>query len=405
MNDPEVTPLKLNTREILEDDSKTVEKALKVINDTDEYVSEQFGVTGAERTKLTDEALVYGAEEATHAADQDGMRTNMEVADIIGQVETVIVEGALEGVGVKNTTGENPIMDLEKDGLNNEVTLAIKELLTEDAKLPSGESIVGVAVEVINASEKDSIEALTSAIKQFVEQFQDVSVKQKQVAVADLYSAIDAVYDAKYKGKSVPIIFSKSEGYAFNYDGVIRIPLDKLEKQTPNEAVFSIFHEYRHAMQPSLGILSSSSGLSSFLKLKHDMFPEEIDATKFAFENMDRFGIDKTKIGSYKEWSKAIRVVETIELVKQNYNPEIANKILNIYELLDEYATQTNRSYDALDGIKGQFYKIQYKVRFRSNITSARSKLIEFEKVAKTSDDKFLLKVVSDIRTDWPQYL
>lgn len=273
-----------------------------------------------------------------------------------------------------------------------------------EIKLPSYESVIKMETEAMADNHNDPKEIMMSAKNLFVEQFQNASIEQKQDAITQFYNAFDAVYEVRYRGAPVPIRFSESGGYVFNQDGFIRIPLDALDKQTPDKAVYSILHEYRHAMQPSLNFKSSGMGLPSFTKLSHDMRSEEIDATKFAFTNMDILGLDKTKIDRYDDWQKAIRITDAFDLLRQNYNQETADNMLDIYNLLDEYTLQTTRSDFMLDGIRGKFNKIRAKIGFRSNITTAKVKFAELEKVAESTNDNSLLKIVSEARTDWSQF-
>lgn len=284
----------------------------------------------------------------------------------------------------------------------------VKEIpnLTEEAelKLPSDEVVIKMEAETLTIEHDDSEEIMMSAKKIFVEKFENAPVEEKKAAIVQFYNALDAVYEVKYRGASVPIVFSKGGNYAFNHDGFIRIPLDILEKQTSDKAVFSILHEYRHAMQSSFNVHSSGMGLEAFTRLSHDMRVEEIDATKFAFTNMDKLGFDKTKNERYSDWQKAIRITDTFDLLKLNYSQETFENMLSIYKLLDEYTFQTNRSDLMSDNIKGKFNKIRAKIKFKSNITIAKEKFTELEKKAKLTNDKFLLNVVSEIRTDWSQF-
>jgi hypothetical protein len=128
---------------------ETVEAALKTIGETEQFVAEKTGATGAELTELVDNALVFVAEETIRAADEDSVRTDAESADIEGAIEPVVVEGALEETGVKVTSGENPILELENNGSSQELVVAIGKLHAEDAKLSSGESVAELAVGVI----------------------------------------------------------------------------------------------------------------------------------------------------------------------------------------------------------------------------------------------------------------
>jgi hypothetical protein len=284
---------------------------------------------------------------------------------------------------------------------SKEITNLDKEV---EIKLPSDESVSKMETENMIDNHDNPKEIMMGAKKIFVEEFENASIEQKQTAITQFYSALDAVYGIRYRGAPVSIIFSESGGYVFNQDGFIRIPLDTLDKQTPDGAVYSVLHEYRHAMQPSLNVKSSGMGLPTFTRLSHDMLTEEIDATKFAFANMDSLDLDKTKIDHYNDWQKAIRITDAFDLLKQNYNQETADNMLDIYKLLDEYTLQTTRSDLMSDGIRGKFDKIQTKIRFRSNITTAKAKFTELEKIAKSTNDSSLLKVVSEVRTDWPQF-
>ncbi|MDD4785368.1 MAG: hypothetical protein PHH12_02830, partial [Candidatus Shapirobacteria bacterium] len=130
----------------------------------------------------------------------------------------------------------------------------------------------------------------------------------------------------------------------------------------------------------------------------------KINATRFSFAIMDNLNLNKTKIDRYDDWQKAIRIIDTFDLLKVNYNQAIADNTLGIYKLLDEYVFQTTRNDLTSDGIGEKFRKIKTKIDFRSNIAMAKTKFTELKKIASLSDDSFLTKVVSDIRTDWPQF-
>lgn len=300
-------------------------------------------------------------------------------------------------------TTEKIIKVADQDDLRSDEKI-INSVEETEVKLPSDESIVKMEPETIITNDDNPKELMMNAKKIFVEKFENASVEEKQAAVTQFYNAIDNAYKVTYRGKSVPIVFSKDEGYAFNHDGFIRIPLNILEKQSPEKAAYSILHEYRHAMQPSLNVYSSGMGLGDFNKLSHDMRVEEVDAAKFAFENMDSLGLDKTKIDRYNDWQMAISLTDTFNLLKLNYNQETAENVLGIYKLLDEYTLQTTRSDKMSDDIRGKFNKIRAKIEFRSNKKDAKAKLAELEKIAKLNNDRFLLNVVSEVRKDWPQF-
>ena len=54
-----------------------------------EKIAEYLGLSGKELTKAADEALVTSAQETIAAADEDGVRTEQEIANIKEAVETV----------------------------------------------------------------------------------------------------------------------------------------------------------------------------------------------------------------------------------------------------------------------------------------------------------------------------
>lgn len=271
-----------------------------------------------------------------------------------------------------------------------------------EVKLPSSGNVEESGAEIVIGNHNDSNEIMRTAKNMFVEQFKDASVERKQVVMTKFYEALNSVYKVTYRGEPVPIIFTKKGGYAYNHDGFIRIPLNILEKQTTENAVYSILHEYRHAMQPSLGMCSL--GLPSLTVLDHNLRFVEIDATKFAFENMDNLGLDKTKIDDYDDCQKAIQITDTVNLLRQNYGEETADNVSDIYRLLDMYVFQTTRPDVIKSGIKGKLFKISAWIKFKQNITTAKNHLKILEKVATLNNDSFLLKTVSGIRADWPQF-
>lgn len=120
-----------------------VQDAITKIEATESYIAEQTDTTGQELTENTDEFLVDHAE---HAVDSD----KPDKADI---VETALVEGALEAKGERPVATNNPIITLEKDGYDQQVTEGVKKLHKEGATLPDGESAAEVVVATLEAQE------------------------------------------------------------------------------------------------------------------------------------------------------------------------------------------------------------------------------------------------------------
>lgn len=122
-----------------------VTEAMRDIRETEQFVGHTTSASGAELTAVTDDALVFVADETVKSADQDGVRTDMEKVDIRKSLQAVVVEGAMVESGNKPTTSDNPIVSLDKAGRDKEVTAMIKELKAEGAKLPTGEDVALMA--------------------------------------------------------------------------------------------------------------------------------------------------------------------------------------------------------------------------------------------------------------------
>ena len=122
-----------------------VTEAMRDIKETEQFVGHTTSASGAELTAVTDDALVFVADETVKSADQDGVRTDMEKVDIRKSLQAVVVEGAMVESGNKPTTSDNPIVSLDKAGRDKEVTAMIKELKAEGAKLPTGEDVALMA--------------------------------------------------------------------------------------------------------------------------------------------------------------------------------------------------------------------------------------------------------------------
>ena len=143
------------TPEHNKEQSDSVNLALTTIETTEEYISKNISANSEEITGLVDEALVYQADETINEADINGMRTSDELSDIGDRIKAVIVEGAIESTGAKDSNGENPIITLDKSDNFQDLTTAISELHDEDAKLPTGEDIAELAAATIDQEQKE----------------------------------------------------------------------------------------------------------------------------------------------------------------------------------------------------------------------------------------------------------
>ena len=130
------------------ENSESVEKTISNIQDVMSYIEEQTGASGEELVELTDEALVHVANETIGNADEDGVRTEEEAADISAAVESVIVQGAMEEAGMVGSSGENPILGLNETA-SSDVVASISDLHAREATLPNGDEVAELAVSAI----------------------------------------------------------------------------------------------------------------------------------------------------------------------------------------------------------------------------------------------------------------
>lgn len=147
-----VTP---TSSEVHEKPISKMEKLLGKIKGFKDYIKNKFGVQNSEKlVEMTDYALVYDAKKAIAAADEDGFRTDAEVAEIEEAVSSVVVQGAMEEAGMEQSTGKNPILELNQGDAQSDLMASIETLRGEAATLSGGESIAGLATRTIERDKK-----------------------------------------------------------------------------------------------------------------------------------------------------------------------------------------------------------------------------------------------------------
>lgn len=141
--------------EIKEKSVGKIEKLLRIIQDVKDFIKSKFGTQSSkELVEMTDDALVYVAEETINAADKDGSRTEAEAAEIEEAVSPIVVQGAMEEASKEQSVGENPILKLYQSGARPDLMASIKTLHEEGVMLPSGESVAGLATRIIEGDKK-----------------------------------------------------------------------------------------------------------------------------------------------------------------------------------------------------------------------------------------------------------
>ena len=123
--------------------SPEVKRAVTEIEATETAIAAHTGLEGQELTDSTDDFLTDKAE---HAA-------NMHASDTPEIVETALIEGALEEIGERPASEHNPIVKLEKEGYDKQVTEGVQKLHEEHVTLPDGESAAEVVAQKVAAIE------------------------------------------------------------------------------------------------------------------------------------------------------------------------------------------------------------------------------------------------------------
>lgn len=119
--------------------SPEVKRAVTEIEATETAIAEQTGLEGQKLTDTTDDFLTDKAE---HAA-------NMHASDTPEIVETALIEGALEEIGERPASEHNPIVKLEKEGYDKQVTDGVQKLHEGHVTLPDGESAAEVVAQKV----------------------------------------------------------------------------------------------------------------------------------------------------------------------------------------------------------------------------------------------------------------
>ena len=141
--------------EVQEKPISKMEKLLGKIQGFKDYIKSKFGVQNSEKlVEMTDHALVYVAKKTITTADEDGFRTEAEVAEIEEAVSSVVVQGAMEEAGMEQSTGENPILELNQGDTQSDLMVSIETLRGEAAALSDGESIAGLAMRTLERDKK-----------------------------------------------------------------------------------------------------------------------------------------------------------------------------------------------------------------------------------------------------------
>jgi hypothetical protein len=175
--------------EHVEKTSYEVRRAIHEIEATQTVIAEKTGLHDQELTDTVDRFLVENAE---HAVSGDGPNGS----DLI---EVALLEGALEMTGERPQAIENPILKLENDGYDQQVTEGVQRLQEESAMLPEGESAAEVVASTLISKEargeqpaiSDELDTaiqyyVLGASKKYVQEHSDIDPKVLTEYIKDL---------------------------------------------------------------------------------------------------------------------------------------------------------------------------------------------------------------------------
>ena len=162
-------------------------------------------------------------------------------------------------------------------------------------------------------SHDEKLQALKYASAPFNAEFQKAPIDSKKHAVGNFFEALNNTYDVTYqkhgRNLSVQLYFDNNKevkDWSFNSEiGYIQAPARTLEHSQSEDTIFSICHEYGHALMHAKG---HNVNLLVATRFDHDTKADEIGATKFAFDIMDRIGIDKTQNQKLRKVAKSNRL-------------------------------------------------------------------------------------------------
>ncbi len=142
-----------------------LKKIFAKIQSVKSLIADKLGIQSSEKVaEMTDDALVHVAKETIAAADEDGIRTEEEAADIEETVSSVVVQGAMEEAGVEQSAGENPILELNQGDTQSDLMASIEMLHEEGVVLPDGKSVAGLATRTIERDKKWDLKKISGQL-------------------------------------------------------------------------------------------------------------------------------------------------------------------------------------------------------------------------------------------------
>ncbi len=132
--------------------SEKVQDTIGKIEETESIIEDNTGLDGQELSDATSEFLVDSAIDAVekHSSDEE---------ELVG---TVLIDGALQATDQRPKASVNPIIELKKNNLDEQVISGVEKLHEEGATLPDGEPVAEVVAKVVDkydgeSSDKSSI--------------------------------------------------------------------------------------------------------------------------------------------------------------------------------------------------------------------------------------------------------
>lgn len=241
-----------------------------------------------------------------------------------------------------NNPIETPWDDLAQQEFGDDIQSAETDK-EENAEQKTASKLDKVLTEAKNKlNDEDNLKPLAEAAEPFISSHEPATIDQRKTQIENFFEALDNIYDVRYEDHhrtlSASLYFNDKKyasGWSLNYEtGHIIIPENQLAQSSNESIVFSLCHEYGHMIMRSESLQDNSLVATRFA---HDTKIDEIGATRFAFDVMDKLKIDKTKITRYEEWQRALSYFDTRNKLEESYGEDIADIYRDVFAAIGEY--------------------------------------------------------------------
>lgn len=245
-----------------------VQRAMAEIEHAEQQIADHTGLSGEALADATDEYLV---EKAEH-------KQLVDAPDTAGALEEALIEGALEAAGNRPLSQDNPILHLERDGFDIQITSGVEHLAEQDARLPNGESAAEVVAATLAAHETEQSDSDPERTNNSLETAMHYYVQGSSKEDVQKYTGIDPSLISKYI-KELP---DEQREY---YQGMRKEALFAKEAKQKLQDTHPELFEGRVA--PEFEAILKEAGYDSYAVgfNQHDAIADWEEATQYMEEN------------------------------------------------------------------------------------------------------------------------